>query len=64
MTLEEITKSRKEKVFFKNQKWDGKNLCWSEINIIYNTEKEAKIAAAKLENARTVKRTDYGWRGV
>jgi len=64
MTLAEITKPRKEKVFFKNQKWDEKNLCWSEIHIIYNTEEEATRAAAKLENTRTVKRTDYGWRGV
>lgn len=64
MTLAQISNPRKEKVFFKIQKWDEKSLCWAEIHIIYDTEERAKKAAQKLEKFRIVKRTDHGWRGV
>lgn len=64
MTLEQISKTRKEKVFYKIQSWDEKSLCWSEIHIIYDTEEKARKASKGLEKFRIVQRTDKGWRGV
>lgn len=64
MTLEQLEKKSKEKIFFKIQQWEEKTLCWVEKNIIYNLEQEAIKAAKNLGKFRIVKRTDKGWQPV
>jgi len=62
MTLEQITKSRAEKIFYKIQVFEM--LCWKELPKIYANLEFARHSAYKFPRCRIVKRTDKGWETI
>jgi hypothetical protein len=59
MTIEQLSKKRKEKVFYKIQVFE--KLYWKELPKIYGEQELARTSAFNFPKCRIVKRTDKGW---
>jgi hypothetical protein len=59
MNLQDLPTKRKEKVFYKIQKYSMN--CWKELPKIYASFELARNKAYDIARSRIVKRTDKGW---